>query len=145
MIKVYHTLKTEKISLTVDEFCALPDDLNGYTVGYVGKHITYNLVPGAKLSPQDLDFSPELLIECRLFNKDKEIYIFPRKGKIFQRVIEAGETETKFVEKKIQLRNEEGFAGVDNDVLVVRHYLDVNSVGYSMVRYIDVKLKMANK
>ena len=60
-------------------------------------------------------------------------------GKVFQRKISKGETDSNFVHKEVQLRNEEREKGETNKILIIKHYLNDTHGGYDVIRYCELK------
>jgi len=139
MNKIYKDIKTEKIGVDTRDFTSLPEDMKAYAIVYTGKHKAFLKNVASELSEEDLDV--HLLIECRLFNEEEEIFIFPRQGKLRQRIIKQGGTEVNFIEKNIQLRNEEGKKGSENTKLLVRHYINTLNGAYEMLRFVSIDNK----
>jgi len=137
--KIYKTIEEDSIQISIEEFKGfnnLPENLSEFSVAYTGKHNAF-----LHNFPEDLteeDFDIHLLVECRLFNENEEIFIFPRQGEIYQRTIKSGNEQHQYISKQIQLRNEEGMSESKNDTLFLRHYLDSDG-GYELVRYFKIK------
>lgn len=133
---IYNRIEIDSIRISVEEYTSLPEDLSGFSVAYTGKHKAF--LKSSAEALQEEDFDIHLLIECRLFNESKEIFIFPRQGKIYQRIIKNGNEQYQYIAKQIQLRNEEGMSSSKNDTLSVRHYLDETN-SYGVMRYLKIK------
>lgn len=135
--KIYNKIEEDAVSISVKEFKALPKEISTYKVAYVGKHRA--IQPHASNSILELeDMQLHLLIECRIFNENEEIYIFPRQGKLYQRTIKSGDEVHKYIRKSIQLRNDKDHGNDKNDVLEVRHYINADLNGYSILRYVKI-------
>lgn len=126
-------IEKERISVETGEFKTFPD-LKNYTIAYIGKHKAISPSDNDKtISMADID--KDLLIECRLFNENEEIYVFPKNGIIKQRTIRSKEgIETEYIDKIIQLKSWENEE--KTKVCTVRHYIGID--GYTIQRYIKI-------
>lgn len=131
MHQIYNS-KSENIKIINSEYDGLPSNISSYKIAYIGKHKAISPLDVKELTEEDFD--PSLLIECRLFNDEEEIFVFPRNGVVQQRQIVKGVEIINFVDKTIQLRSKKG--SNDRNVLVMRHYFDGN--GYNIQRYLKV-------
>lgn len=131
MHQIYSS-KSEKIKIITSEYDGLPSDISSFTIAYIGKHKAISPLDVKELNEDDFDTA--LLIECRLFNENEEVFIFPRNGVVQQRRIVKGDEIINFVDKTIQLRSKQD--SKDRNVLVLRHYFDGN--GYNIQRYLKV-------
>jgi hypothetical protein len=145
MIKAIYKVEKENIEIKLTVYKSLPNDLSKYIISYVGKHntiLSQTILPhdDSKVLIDEKDMQSHLLIECKLFNENEEIFIFVRNGQLQQRQIIRSTVgaEYDFVDKKIQLRNNEG-DNTKNKVLVVRHYIDKENGGYSFLRNINIE------
>jgi hypothetical protein len=139
---IYKKIETENVASDRGPFQGLPENLSNYNIAYVGKHKAIQPNDKEELDENE-DFEPHLLIECRLFKEDEEIYIYPRQGQLMQRVIKLTDGDTrKYIEKEIQLRNPSGASNKQpNDTLIVYHYLNEKEDGYDFLRYVKVEFK----
>lgn len=140
MVKTIYKVEKERIEIKLTDYKSLPNDMSNYRISYVGKHKTILTHVDSKVLPDESDMQSHLLIECKFFNEKEEIYIFVRNGELKQRKIIRSTVgvECDFIDKRIQLRNNEG-DNTENKVLVVRHYIDKENGGYSFLRYINIE------
>ena len=136
--KIYNNIETDNISITVEKFVELPEVISSFKIAYVGKHRA--IQPNTDTPNLDSeDMQKHLLIECRLFNEEEEIYIFRRQNELWQRLIRQSESETHhYIKKSIQLRNDKDSNTDKYDELVVKHYIEADISGYSILRYVKI-------
>lgn len=131
MHQIYNS-HSENIQIINSEYDGLPSNITSYKIAYIGKHKAISPLDVKELTEDDFDLA--LLIECRLFNEEEEIFIFPRNGVVVQRRILKGDEIKNYIDKTIQLRSTKD--SHDRNVLVMRHYFDFN--GYNIQRYLKV-------